>query len=100
MNCTHRSAGCPATTSTVHGGAPGPEPGPTATDGAVGKTTVFDFERLVCSAAHCPGLRTVYAIATTERMHILAMASLMTLLVGLSRIALGVHWPPDGLTGW
>jgi membrane-associated phospholipid phosphatase len=33
-------------------------------------------------------------------MDILAMAALMTLLVGLSRIALGVHCPPEGLTGW
>jgi hypothetical protein len=35
-----------------------------------------------------------------ERMYILAMASLMTLLVGLSRIALGVHWATDVSAGW
>jgi undecaprenyl-diphosphatase len=35
-----------------------------------------------------------------ERMYILAMASLMTLLVGLSRIVLGVHWATDVLAGW
>lgn len=35
-----------------------------------------------------------------ERMFILAMASLLTLLVGLSRIALGVHWAIDVLAGW
>ena len=35
-----------------------------------------------------------------ERMYILAMASLMTLLVGLSRIALGVHWATEVLAGW
>jgi undecaprenyl-diphosphatase len=34
-----------------------------------------------------------------ERMYILAMASLMSLLVGLSRIALGVHWATDVLAG-
>lgn len=39
-------------------------------------------------------------IRAMERTYILAMASLLTLLVGLSRIALGVHWATDVLAGW
>lgn len=37
---------------------------------------------------------------TTERLYILAAAGLMTLLVGISRVALGVHWATDVLGGW
>jgi undecaprenyl-diphosphatase len=37
---------------------------------------------------------------SAERMYILSMAGLMTLLVGVSRIALGVHWPSDVVAGW
>ena len=34
------------------------------------------------------------------RIYIVATAVLMTLLVGLSRVALGVHWGTDVLAGW
>jgi undecaprenyl-diphosphatase len=35
-----------------------------------------------------------------ERSYVLAMATLMALLVGVSRIALGVHWATDVVAGW
>jgi undecaprenyl-diphosphatase len=37
---------------------------------------------------------------TWERAYILLIASLVTLLVGISRIALGVHWTTDVIGGW
>ncbi|MBK1660741.1 phosphatase PAP2 family protein [Paracraurococcus ruber] len=35
-----------------------------------------------------------------HRAYILTMAALLTLLVGASRVWLGVHWPTDVLAGW
>jgi undecaprenyl-diphosphatase len=35
-----------------------------------------------------------------ERLYVLAAAALLAVLVGLSRIALGVHWTTDVLAGW
>jgi undecaprenyl-diphosphatase len=35
-----------------------------------------------------------------EKAYVMALATLLTVLIGLSRVYLGVHWPTDVLAGW
>lgn len=46
------------------------------------------------------GLAASTRMRLAERSYILALAAVMTLLVGVSRVALGVHWATDVLAGW
>jgi undecaprenyl-diphosphatase len=71
--------------------------------GSIVYTASFPSGHSMMSAVVYLTLGTLLARFQTRRrlkIYVIALAVLMTLVVGVSRVYLGVHWPTDVLAGW
>jgi undecaprenyl-diphosphatase len=73
------------------------------THGATVYTASFPSGHSMMAAVTYLTLAVMYARVEPRRavkIYLIAVASLIILLVGASRVYLGVHWPTDVLAGW
>lgn len=71
--------------------------------GVTVETLSFPSSHAMMSAVTYLTLGALLAQSQSDRRHavyVMAVATTLTLLIGLTRVYLGVHWPTDVLAGW